>query len=237
MNHNPEELTKQEPRWRRFERGQALMEYWPTIPVGVAVMIVASALMPIMTNAFQKTADGLTGIECEVIEPSGSGSVDLAGGHNIDMSSYVYDPDNDRTTIAFTVTSGSQPSISHWVLGIDQETASRIVSSTEAYQPWGLDPATGKYGIKFDKGYDGGGGKGKAAAGTGLVLASGGTLNFVAYTAQTANGETRTIVLTLSGNVTLTQTEVTTKAGSNQVSTGELSTPSTPDPAIIDGDC
>ncbi len=268
MSQNQNDQTPQEPRWHRLERGSALMEYWPTIPVGVAVMVVASALLPIMTNSFQKTADGLTGIECEVPQPTGTTGVNLDGGHTIEMSSYVYDPDDDRTTISFTVTSGSQPSISHWVLGIDEETAGRIVSSTEAYESWGQDPTTGKFGIKFDTGYEGGSGggnpnndggsnggnndnsggnsngngkgKNKASADTGLMLASyGGSLQFVSYSAaQTSDGETRTIVLTLSGNVTFERTEVTTKAGSSQVSTGEISTPATSTSSTTpDGDC
>lgn len=239
-NHTPE---KREPFWHRLERGQALLEYWPTIPVAVTVMIVASAIIPFLSKAFTLTATELERVVCEV-EPTGATNVDLDGGHNIRVSSAVYDPDDDRTTISFTVTSGSMPSISHWVLGIDQETASRIVEYSEPYEPWGYDPTTQKWGIKFDIGYEGGsggGGKGGGGKGQSGVMDNGG-LVLASFRAPASNivlvsntsGETRTIVLTLSGQIELDRVEVTTKSGNDQVSSGEISTPTV---IVVSEDC
>ncbi|MBZ0297837.1 MAG: hypothetical protein K8L99_35105 [Anaerolineae bacterium] len=220
--------------WQKLESGQALIEYWPTIPVAVAVMIVAAVIAPTINSAFLRAAGGLSGISCDAPEEVTDGPstiTNLDGGHTIELTSNVYDPVDDRTTITFTVTSGTQPSISHWVLGIDQETASRIVASSEAYEPWGTDPTTGKSGIKFDTGYEGGssggGGKDKtkgpkASVGGQIVLASYRSSTVLAATALQTIGESRTIVLTFTGQVDVEWVEVTTKAGSDQVSTGTL---------------
>ncbi|MBZ0295641.1 MAG: hypothetical protein K8L99_23995, partial [Anaerolineae bacterium] len=196
--------------WQKLESGQALIEYWPTIPVAVAVMIVAAVIAPTINSAFLRAAGGLSGISCDAPEDVTDGPstiTNLDGGHTIELTSNVYDPVDDRTTITFTVTSGTQPVISHWVLGIDQETASRIVASSEAYEPWGLDPATGQTGIKFDTNYDGSGGGGgkdkgpKASVGGQIVLASYRSSTVLAATALQTIGESRTIVLTFTGQV------------------------------------
>jgi hypothetical protein len=237
--NNPQQENSQAPFWHKLEKGQALVEYWPTIPVAIAVMVVASALLPILDRAFTRTADGLTGITCDAPVSEGSNRVDLDGGHSIVVSSSVYDPVDDRTTVSFTVASGTQPSISHWVLGIDQATANRIIQSSEAYEPWGLDPTTGKYGIKFDIGYEGGdaggppgdkgGGRPRASVDNGgLVLASfrSSSMDTLALTSS-GSGEVRTIVLTFSGQIDIETVEVTTKAGASQVSSGTVTIPST----------
>ena len=211
-----------ETRWQRWQRGQALIEYWPAIPVGVMVMISASALVGPIGNAFQTTADGLNNVVCEA--PSSDPTyVDLEGGHRIEVIASNYDDFNDRTTVKFRVSSGDQPAISHWVLGIDEATADRIVDYSEGYEWTDNDPKTGARGIKFDTGYgEGGGGseeEGRGPRRTRLITNPYRPM-LVTYVDE------REITLTLTGRVDFVETiEVTTKAGSDQVSSGYVSIP------------
>lgn len=222
-----QEQTPKRSWWQRWQSGQALVEYWPTLPIGIMVSLSAAALVGPLQDAFQTTADSLSGIPCQVETVMGPTYVDLEGGHRIEVTASSYDPVTDRTTVVFKVSSGDQPSISHWVLGIDEDTADRIISSTEAYVPWGLDPTTGKYGIKFDTGYEGTGGSG----GSGGSGKGGGPKKARMINSYRPHMnvyvEEREMALLLSGYVDFVETvEVTTKAGSSQVSTGTVSIPS-----------
>lgn len=245
MNNTPQPPQKK-PWWQRLESGQALVEYWPTLPAAVMVVISAAAVVGPIGDAFRNTADGLSGIECEVAAPQTQPTyTDLEGGHRIEVTSYFYDESTDRTTLSFKVSSGNQPSISHWVLGLDEETASRIVDTNEAYESWGLDPTTGKYGIKFDTGYEGTGGSAiYVGPGTNNGGGNGGGNKKVSGKAASIKHarifinpyrpafntyvEERDIVLTFTGQMQIVEyMEVTTKAGSDQVSTGTVYMPST----------
>ncbi|HLV35154.1 MAG TPA: hypothetical protein VKY59_08585 [Spirillospora sp.] len=219
-----QEAPKKESWWHRIQRGQALVEYWPTLPAGVMVMIAAAAIVGPLQTIYKTTTDGLSGITCETPQ-LGPTYTDLDGGHRIEVVSSNYN--GSETTVVFKVSSGDKPSISHWVLGIDKATADKIVYSSEAYESWGLDPTTGKYGIKFDKGYEGKGGggdddKGGPPAGKGPKKAR--IVN--PYRPRMVNYvEEREIVLTLTGRVDFVEyVEVTTKAG-KEVSTGTITVP------------
>ena len=208
----------QSPNWQRWQRGQAMVEYWPTFPIGVMVMIAASALVGPVGQAFQVSSNHLSGVCDYSTTPT---ETDLDGGHHVSVVASAYDEENDRTTVTFKVSSGDSPSISHWVLGIDEETADKIVDSSEGYVAWGTDPTTGKTGIKFDIGYGDGGG--------------GGPRRGAAF-APTYNTyvEEREITLTLTGYVDFVDTEVTTKSGDDQVSSGYVSIPVS---GSTDADC
>jgi hypothetical protein len=216
-----------EPRWKQLQRGQALVEYWPTFPAAIAIMISAAILVQFINNSFLRTAQGLTGAGlCQTTDQKVSTSAQMYN-HTIEASSKVYDPVTNRTTVSFTVTSGSQPSISHWVLGLPKNVADNVIQMSEAGSWTDADPTTGAKGIKFDTGYEAGGGSGgkggKSAANTGLVLAS--YRAKAASTAeQTGTGitDTRVISMTLSGNYTFGAVDVTTKAGTDQVGTGTI---------------
>lgn len=211
--------NQQESGWHRWQRGQAMVEYWPTIPVGIMVMITAGALAGPITNAFQSACDGLSASDTSSVPTA----TDLNGGHHIEVVSSTYDGIN--TTVIFRVSSGDQPSISHWVLGIDAATAVRLVSATseigdEAPAWTDNDPTTGAVGIKFDIGYEGGGGGGRPDRAR-AFSASYRPL-FAEYV------EEREIVLVFSGEVDFVdETEVTTKSGRDQVSTGYVGIPTT----------
>ena len=221
-----QEVKTHKPWWWRLQAGQALVEYWPTLPAAIMVSIVAGALVGPLGDIFQQTADGLTDVACET--SVGDTGTDLDGGHRIEVTSSVYDPDTDRTTVSFKVSSGGSPSISHWVLGIDQATADKIVASSEAHESWGTDPTTGKTGIKFDTGYEGtgGGGGGGKGGGKGASLTRVSYFKPVYRPLYNVYVEERDIVLTMTGYVDFIETvEVTTKAGSSQVSTGYVAIP------------
>jgi hypothetical protein len=151
MNTSSHQVPKKEPRWWRWQRGQAMVEYWPTLPAAVMVSIVAAALVGPLERVFMTTANNLTGVTCEA--PAGLPVANI-GDHKVEVTCGSYDEVNNRTTVCFQVTSGCKPAISHWVLGLDKDTASKIVASNEPYEAWQVDPTTGAAGIKFDTGYD-----------------------------------------------------------------------------------
>lgn len=224
-------------RIHRLQSGQALVEYWPTIPVAIAIMIGASILVGAVNTAFLKTANGLEGY----CQPESEAEVETVAeiyNHRIESSARVYDSNTNRTTIAFTVTSGSQPSISHWVLGVSQEVANHVISTSEAWEWTSNDPTTGAVGMKFDIGYESsspsdgggngggnGGGKGgkKSASIVRPVYAK--TMNPTIAAFFEAGLETRVISITLDGNFQFGAVTVTTKAGSDQVGSGTVNGP------------
>lgn len=168
--------------WHKLESGQALSEYWPTIPAAIMITIAAGAMAWWLQGSFMRTAEGLNraGLPeeiCETTEETTSGpTVAQLGDHQVEVSAVKYDPDTDTTTVSYTVTSGAQPSISHWVLSLPPEVVADLIEASEGYEWTDADPTTGTAGIKFDTGYEGGdaggpadkeekgGGKGKGKA-------------------------------------------------------------------------
>ena len=77
-------------RWFRWQRGQALAEYWPTIPIGIAIMLSASVLTGFVTRSFEKTIQGFesSGLDCPVgtsAEEEGPSTADM-GGPKVEFS-------------------------------------------------------------------------------------------------------------------------------------------------------
>jgi len=116
---------------------------------------------------------------------------DTCGDHLIILTDYSFDGTNSTWT--YEVTSGSSPSLSHWVLGWECD-CSLIV---DVYQldengdpintAWecGTDPTTGVTGIKIDNDY--------------------------------YDGETRTVVFVLAGDYPLGQVTIGMKAGQDKL--------------------
>ena len=74
--------------------------------------------------------------------------------HVIELTCNNYDSENDETTFCYQVTSGRQPSISHWVLSLDEcILPGDIVRTSEAHEWVDNDPHNHMRGIKFDNGY------------------------------------------------------------------------------------
>lgn len=216
---------------RKLERGQALAEYVVTVPIGVAILIVAGLIVGFLTDSFEETADGLQPDTYQCNEDD-SNDEDNEGPrtaqlscHTIELISEVYDPNTDTTTVGYRVTSACDPSISHWTLALPSSVASKIRSSSEAYE-YGTDPTTGVTGIKFDTGYesgsDEGGGKGKGrgrASATDIVL--------VSSNHGTHNEEVRDVFLTMGGYFQWDITEVAIKNGT-ETHYSVISAPSAP---------
>jgi len=217
-------MKPRESRWITWQRGQALTEYWPTIPASIIIMLMASGIATWFNKAILQTVDYLspTDLRCEqqVDEEEGLDEA-ILDCHTIQLVGNSYDEANDRTTVAYKVTNGCDPDISHWILGIPKGVADKIIASSEAYEQWQTDPTTGTAGIKFDTEYGGGGGggdeddaddgggKGKKPKKTesldGLMLAS--------RSLSPSAADSRTIVLTLAGHYDWSLTQVTIKAG------------------------
>jgi hypothetical protein len=164
-------------RWLKWQSGQAMAEYWVTIPGSIMIML----------------------------------------------------SENDRTTVAYEVTSGCDPAISHWTLGLPDGLRDKVLSTSEAYE-WGVDPNTGVSGIKFDTGYDvgggGGGGKGKGKAMGGVMLASF-NRNSASTLPAPVTMDSRTVLITLSGYYDWSLTEVAIKAGT-EIYHSVITAPTTP---------
>lgn len=72
------------------------------------------------------------------------------GTHDITYVNHTYNATSDTSTWTYIVTSGSDPSLGHWIIAWCNEDAIINVSEPGKY---GTDPDTGITGIKFDKGY------------------------------------------------------------------------------------
>lgn len=229
---------KRDTFWTRLQRGQAMMEYWPTIPAAVAIMIAAGALAHMLNGAFLTTADALnrSGMGTEVcndtVETTDGADSVVLDDHKIETCANVYDPETDTTTFCFTVTTGCSPSISHWTLGLPKDVADNIVDSSEKYVAWALDPATGISGIKFDTGYEctesEGGGKDKdkkvyVPVSDPRFVSRVGTQP-VMQIAMPATGDSRDIFMVLSGQYEWEPVPVAIKT-STDVYTSTISAP------------
>jgi len=73
-------------------------------------------------------------------------------GHTFEFLGVVYN-DDGTSTWAYRVTSGKKPSLSHWVIELDRSIQEESVLHASEDCEVGDDPATGIYGIKFDKRY------------------------------------------------------------------------------------
>jgi hypothetical protein len=202
-------------RWFKWQRGQALMEYWPTIPASIVIMLAAAGLVQFINGAILETVEYLnpTGFECtdeeEVDEGPTTAELDC---HTIELVGNTYDEGSDQTTVVYRVTSGCDPDISHWVLALPESVASNIVDSSERYE-YVTDPATGVTGIKFDTEY-GDSKKEKTYSGYMLVSSS----------ASKSAFEARNVLITLGGYYDWSITTVTIKAGT-EVYYSEITAP------------
>jgi hypothetical protein len=220
-------MKKKHSRWFKWQRGQALMEYWPTIPAAICLMLAASGLTQAINKSILTTVDYLnpTGLECPEQEEKDEGPDEAQlNCHTIQLVGRSYDEVNDRTTVAYKVTNGCDPDISHWMLGAPSWIQDKILSASEKWE-WVVDPTTGVAGIKFDTEYGGGGGKGKkafnqeegfqgatVARDTGIVLMSSTAPSELSGRNAETEPDSRTVLVTLAGHYNWTMTTVAIKA-------------------------
>lgn len=240
-------------RWLRWQRGQAMAEYWVTIPAGIIIMLAAAGVVQFITGSLTQAVEGLeyTGsVECAVTTPdedTGPIYADLSG-HTIELIMNVYDEETDTTQIAYRVTSGGRHDISHWILGLPPGVAKHIIWTSE---PWvdhttKADPTTGMFGIKFDTGYDSSGGSDSGGAGDGGGATeppkdkdkpgkkkSDAGIVLTGYSAREA--DSRTVVIHLAGYFDWDITDLGVKA-STEVFMGTITAPARQvDPPSGDG--
>ncbi|GAB4512339.1 MAG: hypothetical protein OHK0046_11690 [Anaerolineae bacterium] len=236
----------------RLQRGQAMSEYMVIVPAAIMIAIAAGLISSAIIGALTKTVDAFETAEqtCQVAEDQGArrdgATTTDMGNHNVTLSSVVYNEADDTTTIAYRVTSGPSPSISHWTLGLPAEVAGKMISANEQYER-GTDPTTGVTGVKFDTGYEvntnggggnggggnggggnGGGGKGGGKGGNGDSSAQSGTIVLARYNSQSNDEDietvSRTVILLVSGQFDFGSTTVSIKAGQD-VHTATISAP------------
>ena len=262
----------QDKKWHKLESGQAMMEYWPTIPAAIMIVISAGLIVSFLRGSFSQTADVLNRVNIEVCETTEEESTgpdsSIVDRHLFELVSVNFDGTN--TTVVYRVTSAAKYSLSHWTLSIPKSVADNIIDESEPWSWTDNDPTTGAVGIKFDTGYDGEGGSG----GTGSDIPKGnngvgngeddqppgdppindgegtspgnpgnkgGPKKHKSMTRQIMNarllqiettttigfadGETREIVLTLSGEYEFEPVTVTTKSANDDGVTGTISAP------------
>ncbi len=237
--------------WIKWQRGQALTEYSVLVPAGIFIMLMAGLVVQFIVGGFEKTVQGLnpaTGLECEVEPEAKQEGPEVAplGCHSVQLVGRSYDEANDRTTAAYQVTSACDPSISHWTLGLPAELRGNVVRVSEQYE-WGTDATTGVAGIKFDTGYETGGGgdkdtevdpvvppgrdkdkdKDKKSAADGYALTSFSSVPLVPYY-QTDTSDSRTVIITLAGYYQWDVVTVGLKAGT-ELYYSEITAPVQPD--------
>ena len=94
----------------------------------------------------------LVGLACSAM----AGDELEVGGHSFQYLGVTNNADG-TSTWTYRVSSGSKPSLSHWVLEwAESMDESLVVDASEDYEV-NTDPRTGVYGIKFDQGYCDGG--------------------------------------------------------------------------------
>lgn len=217
-------------RGERMQRGQAMAEYWPTIPAGILIMLSATAIVGIITGALNKTVEGLTGagLTCEeetseVVEGPRHATAEC---HEFELVAESYDPVTDRTTLTYKVTSCDDPSISNWILGIPRSVFDEIVAIDAGGATWewtdGREPnGPGVAGLKFE-GYH----WSYAAADSGIVL--------VDWSYQEM--DSATVLITLGGYFDFSVVNIGVKAG-RETYTTTITAPTAPStPPATDGD-
>jgi len=217
------EMKLRPSRWFKWQSGQAMAEYWVTIPGSIMIMLSAAALVQFITGGLLRTYEGLTprgGLDCEVQPEENEEGPTYAqlDCHSVELVANRYDEETDRTTVAYKVTSGCDPSISNWILGLPPGLQDKILSSSEPYLWTFNDPNAGITGIKFETGYGGGGGGG-GGGGKGGKKSMGGVMlasfnrGFASTLLSPVALDSRTVLLTLSGYYTWDTVEVSIKAG------------------------
>ena len=192
---------------QEWQRGQAMVEYWPTIPVGVMVMISASAIAGPIGHIFQQTSDSLNLVVCGNAPPA---YFTLPIGQVVEILGSNYDGKHDRSTFTISV-----PADSDVILGFDEAAAQRIAQASEQYEDFQQDPTSGKWGIKFKPNGNGGNGSANKSS----------VFSPPYRPAAAGTSDSREITLTLSGQVDFVDNlEVTIIDGNNNVTSGYIYT-------------
>ncbi len=161
--------------WRQLQSGQAMMEYWPTIGASVAFLTLAAGLSLGIWNMYraaidafdraggptetctasQIDAEGGSSDSADMQSPADGasvGDVERLGDHRVELVAGRYDAETGRTTIAYRITSGDRPAISHVIFGF--ATCAEVLQASEPVGYVDPDPTTGAVGYKFDTGYE-----------------------------------------------------------------------------------
>lgn len=234
-------------KMRKLEKGQAFAEYGILLPVGVMVGIVAAgALGVILQGTYGDIVDAVEiekVVNCEAPtteEVEGPTEANM-GSHNITLTSHVYNPETNTTTVSYTVTSGGDPSISHWVLGMSDDVDIVDMPASELPSWVENDPSApngeGISGLKFDAGYESEGGEGggntgntnngggNGKGGKKSIMMTGMRDMLLAPTfGEELITDSRTITLHLMGQYDFYDSEVAIKAG-QEYYTGTIAAP------------
>ena len=218
--------------WHRLERGQAMSEYWPTIPAGIAIMILAGVIGSWVSQSFLQTVEGLNraGLPQEICnttdaeqeENTGPTFAQL-GPHSVALTSVVYDESSDTTTVVYSFTSNPDAhAISNKTANIPWAVYNNRLDLWEVDEDgnrlpdnfdYVTDPKEGAIaGLKSDNGQE----PDESAKAAPVV--------FKPVAQYETIGETYDIFLVLSGQYEFEAVEVNAKYGTDS-STGTISAP------------
>lgn len=202
----------------RMQRGQAMAEYMALYPAAIMIIISASLIAGFVIKSLNRTVEAFNpvGIVCEAQEDAPDDvegpTVAMLGDHTIQLTAAVYNEADNTTTVTYRVTSGTQPSISHWTLAMPEFIAENIIDVSEQYASWAMDPTTGVAGIKFDTGYEVPGGGGKGGKKSKLIMTSA-PRSFAKADEDPITTVSRDITLLVSGHYNWGPLETAVKAG------------------------
>ena len=234
-------------RGERMQRGQALVEYWPTIPASIAILLMASLVTQFIIGSVEKTVSGLTnaGLDCEVqTSEESAGWADTAffedAAHTIELVTGVHDSATDTTTVTYKITSvddKDNKEISHVVFALPPEVYDKLISVDWAYGAveWGLDPTTGVTGLKLE--WDGGGGDEVETEGGGGPPGGGKPKKYPIERFLASTTDSRLVIITLAGYFDWDATTLTAVKAGPYVYTTTIAAPSTPSTPPAGDEC
>ena len=102
-------MNERKSRWFRWQSGQAMSEYWVTIPSSIIILLSAAALVQFIIGGLLQTVHGLdrnTGLNCEnqPEEQKEGPEYTQLDCYNVQLVAQSYDQVSDRTTAAYKVT-------------------------------------------------------------------------------------------------------------------------------------
>ncbi len=109
-------MNNRKARWFKWQSGQAMAEYWVTIPASIIILLAAAGLVQFIIGGLLQTVHGLdssSGLDCQTQpeEQQEGPEYTQLDCYNVQLVAQSYDQASDRTTAAYKVTTTCGQSI------------------------------------------------------------------------------------------------------------------------------